>query len=83
MRKSITLCPKLEYVVSNLSKITHISESAIINFAIYQTCCIFNEEQEELFFDKVSDFYYSYYIKQLPRGKVARRSDNETKTKKI
>lgn len=76
MRKQITLTPTNEDVVRRFAKHCDLSQSAIINYAIYLFCCTFNDLPERKFFQGINDFYWNYYTKQLPRGKNAKERIN-------
>lgn len=76
MRKQITLTPTNEDVISRFSRYLELSQSAIINYAIFLFCCTFNDLPEREFKERVYDFYMNYYIKQLPRGKKAEEEKN-------
>ena len=76
MRKQITLTPTNEDVIDRFSRYLELSQSAIINYAIFLLCCAFNDLPERTFKERVHDFYLNHYIKQLPRGRKAKEVKN-------
>lgn len=81
MRKQITLTPTNDDVITRMSKHCDVSQSAVVNYAIYLLCCTFNDLPERKFFERINDFYWNYYVKQLPRGVKA--NDCKSITRKI
>ena len=69
MRKQISLTPTNDDVITRIAKHCDVSQSAVINYAIYLLCCCFNDLPERIFFECINDYYSNYYIKQLSRGK--------------
>ena len=68
MRKQIILIPTNDDVIKRIAKHCEVSQSAVVNYAIYLLCCTFNDLPERKFFERINHFYWNYYVKQLPRG---------------
>lgn len=79
MRKQITLTPQHEDVVCRISKWLKLSQSSVINYAVYLLACYFGEVPEALFKKQIKEFY-KYYVKELPRGKKVKGGKHEEKT---
>lgn len=72
MRKQITLTPTNDDVIIRIAKHCEVSQSAVVNYAIYLLCCSFTDLPERKFFERINYFYWNYYVKQLPRGNLCK-----------
>lgn len=75
MRKSITLCPKLQEIVSKSAKVWHYPESVIINYCVSKCLNVHRLSDFDSFGDDL-EIFYRYYVKVLPRGKKAKGGKN-------
>lgn len=75
MRKQITIPDNLDEVVKKFAEASDVSESAVISYGINLLCIRFNcaeaINEEIALFNKIREFYQSFYIQHLPRGKKA------------
>lgn len=81
MRKQITVPDNLNLVIKKLAESAKISESAVISYGIHLLSNRLSSAEaiDEVYnlIKTIKQFYKYYYIKSLPRGKIA----NEYKRK--
>lgn len=80
MRKQITIPDSLDEVVKKFASACNVSESAVISYAINLLCirynCAESINEELTVFNKIKEFYQTFYIKRLPRGKKSKEVYN-------